>query len=131
VIYLDVEDFLHIAQRTLATVETRDIGLLASAAARPQASAFGVDAYPSVHEKAAALVHSIARTHALVDGNKRLALAAGIAFLGVNGRRLTMSNDEAYQLIMIIATSELDEIGDIAADLRAHTRPRQGSPDVP
>jgi len=125
VIYLDLEDLLHIAERTLGKVEVRDRGLLEAALARPQASAFGEDAYPSTVEKAAALIHSIARNHALVDGNKRLALAGGIAFLGINGLRLTMSNDEAHDLIVSIATGELDDVHDIAGVLRAKTAPRR------
>ena len=124
-IYLDLEDLLHIAERTLRDVEIRDLGLLEAAAARPQASAFGEDAYPSVLEKAAALMHSVARNHALVDGNKRLALAGGIAFLGINGLWLTMSNDEAYDLIILIATGQLDDVRGIAAVLGAHRAARR------
>jgi death-on-curing protein len=124
VIYLDLEDLLYVAERTLGNVEIRDLGLLEAAAARPQASAFGEDAYPSTLEKAAALVHSIARNHALVDGNKRLALAGGLAFLRINGVRLTMSNDEAYDLIISIATGRLDAVRDIAEVLSAHTEAR-------
>lgn len=120
-IYLDIEDLLHIAERTLGNVEIRDLGLLEAAVARPQASAFGEDAYPSTLEKAAALIHSVARNHALVDGNRRLALAGGIAFLGINGLRLTMSNDEAYDLIISVATGQLDDVKGIAAVLGAHT----------
>jgi len=67
----------------------------------------------SVPEKAAALLHSRARSHALVDGNKRLALAGVIAFLGVNGQRLTLTNDEAYDLIMGVAGGELDDVSTI------------------
>jgi prophage maintenance system killer protein len=70
-----------------------DAGLLEAAAARPQAMAFGADAYPDLHAKAAALVHSLARNHALVDGYKRLALGALAAFYGINGRRLTLSHN--------------------------------------
>jgi death-on-curing protein len=124
VIYLDVEDLLHIAERTIGNVEVRDVGLLGSAAARPQASAFGEDAYPSPLEKAGALIHSIARSQALVDGNKRLALAGGIASLGVNGLRLTMSNVEAYDFIISIATGELDDVQGIVDALRRHTELR-------
>ena len=123
-IYLDLDDLLHIADRVLAAVEIRDVGLLESAAARPLASAFGQEAYPSLHEKAAALLHSIARNHALVDGNKRLALAATLAFCGVNGYRLTMTNDQAYDLVMAVASGELDEIAEIADQLRAQSHPR-------
>jgi death on curing protein len=124
VIYLDVEDLLHVAERVLGSVEIRDIGLLEAAAARPHASAFGEDAYPTDHEKVAALVHSIARNHALVDGNKRLALAGGIAFLGINGWELTATEDTAYDLIIAIASGELDDVASIAARLRANHTPR-------
>jgi death on curing protein len=125
VIHLDIEDLLHIAERTIGDVEVRDLGLLEAAAARPQASAFGADAYVSVLEKAAALIHSVARNHALLDGNKRLALAGGIAFLGVNGLRLTMSNDKAYDLIIEIATGDLDSVQAIAEVLGRHTEARR------
>jgi death on curing protein len=122
VIYLDVEDLLYIARRVLAEFQVRDVGLLEAAAARPQARAFGPDAYQNVHAKAAALVHSIARNHALIDGNKRLALAALLAFYGVNGYRLTMTNDQAYDLIMAIASGDLDDVDSIAAQLRRHAK---------
>lgn len=124
-IYLDLEALLHVATRTLGTEpEVRDHGLLGSALARPQASAFGRDAYPGMHEKAAALLHSLARSQALVDGNKRLALAATIAFYGLNGMRLTLSNDEAYDLVIDVATGRLDDISAIASVLRGSTEDR-------
>lgn len=120
-LYLTLPDLIHVAQRTLGgPVEMRDVGLLESAAARPQASAFGEDAYPTLSTKAAALLHSIAKNHALVDGNKRLALAGTIAFLGVNGFRLTFTNDEAYEFVMAVADGRLSEIEDIAAQLEQH-----------
>jgi death on curing protein len=115
VIFLDLEALLHIAERTLGTEPLiRDRGLLESAAARPRASAFGEDAYPGIHAKAAAVLHSIARNHALVDGNKRLALAATLAFYGMNGLRLTLTNDAAYRLVIGVATGGLDDIADIS-----------------
>lgn len=118
-ICLDLEALLQVATRTLGTEpEVRDHGLLESAVARPQASAFGQDAYPGMHEKAAALLHSLARSRALVDGNKRLALAATIAFYGLNGMRLTLTNDEAYDLVIDVATGNLDDISAIASALR-------------
>ncbi len=117
-IYLTLEETLYVAERTLGVVEVRDLGLLAAAVARPQASAFGDEAYASVTWKAAALLHSLARNHALVDGNKRLALAATIAFLGVNDRRLTLSNDDAYDLVMAVADGTLDDVGAIARRLK-------------
>lgn len=124
-IYLTLPELIHIAERTLAgEVPVRDYGLLQSALARPQTSVLGADAYPSLPEKAAALLHSLARNHALVDGDKRLALAATMAFLGVNGRRLTLSHDQAYELVMSVASAELDEVADIADRIRAGTGPR-------
>ena len=122
-IYLDLDDLLHVAGRTLSTVEVRDAGLLESALARPRSTAFGEDAYPSLHAKAGALLHSVARNHALVDGNKRLALATTIAFYGLNGMRLTLTNDEAYDLIMAVAAGDLDDVESIAARLESATKP--------
>jgi death-on-curing protein len=124
VIFLDLESLLHVASRTLGgDPAVRDYGLLESALARPQASAFGEDAYPDIHQKAAALLHSLARNHALVDGNKRIALAATIAFLGMNGIRLTLTNDEAYDLVMSVATGALEDVSNIAAALQAGSEP--------
>lgn len=118
-IYLTLAELLHVAERTLGgEVSVRDHGLLQSALARPQASAFGSDAYPTLEEKAAALLHSLARNHALVDGNKRLALAATIAFLGINGRRLTLTNDEAYHLVMEVAAGQRNEVAELAGTIR-------------
>lgn len=124
-IYLTLPELLHIASRALGgEPEVRDLGLLDSAAARPQATAFGKDAYPDLDAKAAALLHSLARNHALVDGNKRLALAAVIVFCGVNGRRLTLTNDEAYDLIIDVAAGHLDTADGIATRLRTATQAR-------
>lgn len=74
-----------------------------------------------MHEKAAALLHSVVRNHALVDGNKRLGLAAVIAFYGLNGWRLTMSNDDAYHFVMSIAAGALDEVSLLASRLESGT----------
>jgi len=124
VIYLTLPELLHVAGRVLGPeVAVRDYGLLEAALARPQATAFGKDAYPSLDAKAAALLHSLARNHALIDGNKRLALTAVIAFYGLNGRRLTLTNDAAYELVMAVAAGETDSVDEIAAVLRQATRP--------
>jgi death on curing protein len=124
VIYLTLPELLHVAQRVLrAEPIVRDIGLLESALARPQATAFGADAYPGLDAKAAALLHSLARNHALVDGNKRLALAGVIAFYGVNGLRLTLTNDEAYELVIAVADGTLDDVEEIADRLAHANKP--------
>jgi death on curing protein len=125
VIFLDVEDLLYIAERaTGVPVEVRDIGLLESAAARPRASALGADAYPTLHDKAAALLHSIVSNHALLDGNKRLGLAAVIAFYGLNGRRLTMTNDEAYDFVIKVAAGQIDDVAEISRRLEGGSETR-------
>ena len=124
-IFLELEDLLHVAERTLPTAPVvRDYGLLEAALGRPQATAFGEDAYVDIHQKAAALLHSLARNHALVDGNKRLALAATLAFYGMNGLRLTLTNDEAYRLVVSVANGELADISDIAVALEHGTTAR-------
>jgi death on curing protein len=127
VIYLTLPELLHAAERTLgADYAVRDYGLLEAALARPQATAFGKDAYPDLDSKAAALLHSIARNHALIEGDKRLALAAVIAFYGLNGRRLTLTNDEAYDLVMSVAEGRLDTVDAIAAVLATEKRLSSG-----
>lgn len=123
-IYLDLEDLIRIAARVVGgEVQIRDVGLLESAAHRPRTTVFGSDAYPAVHDKAAALLHSVVSNHALVDGNKRLGLAAVIAFLGLNGWRLTLSNDEAYDLVIAVATGALSDVTTIAVALVAGSEP--------
>jgi death on curing protein len=122
VIFLDLEELLHVATRALGGApDVRDHGLLESALARPRATAFGQDVYPGIHDKAGALLHSLARNHALVDGNKRLSLAATIAFYGMNGFRLTLTNDAAYELIVGVASGRLDDVPAIAAVLERGT----------
>lgn len=124
-IYLSGDDLALIADRVIGPHLIRDHGLLAAAAGRPQASAFGEDAYPTIAEKAAALLHSVAMNHALVDGNKRLSLAATIAFLGVNGWRLTLSNNQAYQLIIAVASGEQRSVPAIAELIAANLQERR------
>ena len=120
--YLDLEDLLHMT-RELDAGPVRDIGLLDSAAARARSTVFGEDAYPTVELKAAALMHSICRNHALVDGNKRLALVATFTFLRMNGSTYRPSLDAAFDLVMQVADGTLD-VAEIAAVLAAGTAPR-------
>lgn len=124
-IYLTLPELLRVAEQVLGPdMKIRDLGLLEAALARPQTTAFGADAYPTLDEKAAALLHSLARNHALVDGHKRLALSGLIAFYGVNGRRLILTNDAAYELVMTIASGELDTVAEIAGVLSGATEAR-------
>jgi death-on-curing protein len=84
---------------------------------------FGQEAYPSLDFKAAALLHSLARNHPLVDGNKRLAWLATVVFLDVNGARTGLGDDAAFRLVMNVAGGASD-VHDIAARLRV--RPVRG-----
>jgi death-on-curing protein len=106
-VYLDLEDLLALVEK-LRAGPVRDVGLLDSGAARPRSSAFGDDAYATVSLKAAALLHSIARNHALVDGNKRLAWLATVVFLDLNGARCELPDDAAFDLVMDVATGIAD-----------------------
>lgn len=125
-IYLTLPELLRVAERVLGPgVKIRDIGLLEAALARPQTTAFGADAYPTLDEKAAALLHSLARNHALGDGSKRLALSGLIVFYGVNGRRLALTNDASCEFVVAVASGELDTVADIAGILNGATEARR------
>lgn len=118
-LYLTCDDVLHVAARAIGDVQVRDAGMIEAAVARPQAIVGGVPAYPDLVTQAAALTHSLVCNHGLVDGNKRLGLACLIVFLGINGRRLTMSNDDAYDLIYGMASGEVRELDQIARAIDA------------
>ncbi|OBF38978.1 death-on-curing protein [Mycolicibacterium peregrinum] len=124
--YLDLDDLLEVARHAVGPdVKVGDYGLLESALARPRASVFGEDAYPDLHLKAAALLHSLARNHALVDGNKRLAWTACLTFLGINGQRIAAPEDDRFDLVIRIATGAEPDLDDIAARLRAWSDPSE------
>jgi death on curing protein len=117
--FLDTEDLLFIAGQAVGSeVLVRDIGLLESSAARPQATVMGVDAYPDLWTKAAALLHSLARNHALVDGNKRLAWAATVVFLAINGHRIEVDRTAGFNLVMAVASGQLDDVQKISVRLQ-------------
>jgi death-on-curing protein len=120
--HLTVDDLLEIAAGVLDEFALRDRGLLASAAARPQTTVFGEEAYPSFAEKAAALMHSLARNHPLVDGNKRLAWAAARVFCLINGRDLRFEVDKAESTVVAVAAGELD-VPQLAEVLERHLEP--------
>lgn len=105
--YLGLEDLLDLVN-ALQHGPVRDLGLLDSACHRPQASFFGQDAYPTLSAKAAALMHSLAYNHALVDGNKRLALLATVVFLRISGYTLDLTDAEAFDVTMSVAAGQLD-----------------------
>jgi death-on-curing protein len=116
--YLTVEQALRIARAAVGgPIEVRDIGLLESGVHRPRASVLGQDAYPDLFTKAAALLHSLARNHPLVDGNKRLAWLATWVFLAKNGTILDPADDAAYDLVVGVAAGAIDDVDRIAGVL--------------
>ncbi len=108
--YLSLEDLLDLVS-ALGAGPVRDLGLLDSACHRPAAGLFGREAYPTLAGKAAAMMHSLACNHALVDGNKRLALLATVVFLRINGYQLDLTDDEAFDLTLSVAAGGLDADG--------------------
>ncbi len=107
--FLDLDDIVSLATALLGDpAPIRDIGLLGSAVARPQTTAFGEDAYPGIWTKAAALLQSIVSNHALVDGNKRLGWLSTAVFLELNGISASLaSNDDVYDLVIDVAADSL------------------------
>lgn len=101
--YLTLEDVLALAE-DLGVGPVRDIGLLDSAVHRPRVSVFGRDAYAGIDAKAAVLLESVVRNHALVDGNKRLGWLAIVVFYGLNDITLEAFDDDAYELVIAIAS---------------------------
>lgn len=122
--YLTVEQVLFIHMRLIAETggspSLRDLALLESAVARPQATFGGEDLYPDLFVKAAALLDSLVRNHPFVDGNKRVGVTAAGLFLRFNNQQLTASNAELEQFALQAARSELD-VEEIAAWLRSHS----------
>lgn len=119
--YLDLDDVVEIAATLLGDPPPiKDLGLLGSAIARPQATAFGIEAYPDLVSKAAAMLQSIVNNHALVDGNKGLGWLATAVFLELNGVEVrAIHNDDVFELVMWVASSnpELDAIDARLRDL--------------
>jgi len=120
--HLDRSDLVTVGDAVLdEPMQVRDWGLLESALARPQTTVFGEDAYPTLWDKAAALMQSLVRNHALVDGNKRVGFTAAVLLLFKNGVTLTFGEDEAYDLVIAVAEGRLD-VPDIAAALEGWGR---------
>ena len=102
--YLTLDDVLALIE-DLGVGPIRDIGLLDTAVHRPQVTVYGTDAYPNPDEKAAVLLESLVRNHALIDGNKRIGWLATVVFYGLNDVELEAPDDDAYDLVITIASS--------------------------
>jgi death on curing protein len=121
-VWIDERDALTLHDRLLAlhggAVGLRDDGLLKSALARPQQH-FAYAESSDIVDMAAAYTGGIVRNHPFVDGNKRTGFVVGVLFLELNGYRFTASEEEAAQMVLELASGNLDEAGYIAF-LRAH-----------
>ncbi|MEE1787773.1 type II toxin-antitoxin system death-on-curing family toxin [Streptomyces sp. SP17BM10] len=112
--FLDLDDVTYLAG---GPENIRDLGALLSALGRPRASLFGADAYPDLWTKAAALGHSLARNHPLVDRNKRTAFEAMLLFLDYNGEPYTDPHpDDAVAFVLRLATGGYDDSVALAAE---------------
>jgi death on curing protein len=120
--HLTAEQALAIARTAVGgPINVRDVGLVEAAVRRPRAAVLRLDAYPDPVSKAAALLHSLATTRPLVEGNERLAWLATVVFFAKNDLVLDAGDEEAFKLVTDVASGELDEVGDIAAVLAAFT----------
>jgi death on curing protein len=113
--YLTLSELLYINGQVLqdekilsGKQDIREMERLEAAVARPQASAFGADAYPTLPEKAAVLFHSVTRNHPFRDGNKRTATVALIYMLRVNGQCITWDMAEALEMVLDVAEGRKD-----------------------
>lgn len=123
--YLTLDTLLRVAGRAISgDVVVRDYGLLESALARPRTTVFGNEAYPTILGKAAALLHSLARNHALVDGNERLAWLATATFLWINGHTVEADDDTLFDLVIAVSSGELDDVAAIVERLSGLVVPR-------
>ncbi len=104
--YLEIEDALQVIDRY--GFHIRDVGLLASALARPATTVMGAEAYPQLALKAAALLESVARFHPLIDGNKRTAWTLMVLLLWINGYRHDFSAGEGFDLVVGVAAGDID-----------------------
>jgi death-on-curing protein len=123
--YLTAEEIIAIGRRVVGEdLNVRDFGLVVSAAARPSTTVFGTDPYPTLLEKAAALLHSLTTSHPFTDGNKRVAFAASDVFLKLNGARFDpASEEELFTAVLDIATHALDDVPAIAKRIESLIRP--------
>ena len=86
----------------------RDLGALESAIAQPKATFDMNDLYPTLVDKAAVLCFSIVQGHPFVDGNKRTGHAAMATFLLLNGAEIDATLDEQEQIMLALASSNMD-----------------------
>jgi len=109
--YLSAELVLFIHNRVIDLTGgahgIRDVGLLKSAVARPRATFEGSDLYNEISQKAAALMESLVKNHAFIDGNKRTAITSTGIFLQMNGYQLSTSQKNLERFALDMATGKV------------------------
>lgn len=108
---LEIADILTIHERLIhefgGTLGLRDIGLLESAISRPSQTFDSKDLYPTIEEKASAIVESIVTNHPFIDGNKRTGYLLFRLLLLSEGKDLDCSQEEKYKFVISIADRRL------------------------
>jgi len=124
--YLSLEQILYLHKESIrkfgGTLGTRDMELVKAAIMQPRQSAFGKDAYPTIFDKAAVLLHAITKNHPFLDGNKRTAFISAYILLTVNGYKLIATNQEAIDFMLNIASNSKNKIKDISSWLQKHSK---------
>ena len=123
--FLTLDDVLALhadrIERYGGSLGLRDLGGLQSAIGTASASYGGDFLHPTLAEMAAAYLFHLSQAHAFVDGNKRIALAAALAFLGSNGYDLVADADALYDLCMGVASSKTSK-SEVAVFFARHLR---------
>ncbi len=135
--YVTVDEVIHINHQLIAVDQptlvgqqkVRDRGLVETAVGRPMQSAFGADAFPTLREKAAALLIALARYHPFVDGNKRTATIAALWMLAINGQRVMWDPAAALERIVALAEGQ-GEVAEFAQWLTTEPRDPVPEPDA-
>lgn len=122
--YLTTSEVMRINEVEIGQDLLADLGLLEAAVLRPQQTIFGSDAYPDIHTKAAAMLHSLIRNHPFIDGNKRTAVLSMIVFYNLNGHALELEIDQGQLVALAIDVAERQiDVEAIAGILKGWIRP--------
>lgn len=122
--YLTAGEVIAINESEIGPDLLADFGLLEAAVLRPQQTVFRSDAYPDIHTKAAAMLHSLIRHHPFIDGNKRTAVLSMIVFYNLNGHSIEAGQGELVALVLDVAEGQVD-VETIAGTLKGWAHPIQ------
>lgn len=126
-LYLSLIDILDLHARVIdlagGASALRDLGVLQSALAQPRTTFGGSELYPTLEEKATALMFSLIQNHPFIDGNKRLGYAAADAFLVLSGFHLAASLDDAERIVVGVASGQVSREA-LVTWIRSQMKPR-------